>query len=36
MTSTVEGMLKNYNPRSKNEYEGAIQEIMQELALMGL
>lgn len=36
MTSTVEGMLKNYNPRSKYEYEGAIQEIMQELALMGL
>lgn len=36
MTSTVEGMLKNYNPHSKNEYEGAIQEIMQELALMGL
>ena len=36
MTSTIESMLKNYNPRSKSEYEGAIQEIMQEIALMGL
>ncbi len=36
MTSTVESMLKRYNPKSKFEYEGAIQEIMQEIALMGL
>lgn len=35
MTS-IESWLKNYNPKSKNEYENAIQEIMQELALMGL
>ena len=36
MTNTIEEMLKNYNPKSKNEYENAIQEIMQEIALMGL
>ncbi len=36
MTSTVEEMLKSYRPQSKNEYEGAIQEIMQELTLVGL
>lgn len=36
MTSTIENLLKNYNPKSKNEYENAIQEIMQELSLMGL
>jgi predicted nucleotidyltransferase component of viral defense system len=29
-------MLKRYNPTTKSEYEGAIQEIMQEIALMGL
>lgn len=36
MTSIIEEMLKNYRPKSKNEYQNAIQEIMQELALMGL
>ncbi len=36
MSSTIESMLKSYNPKSKSEYEGAIQEIMQEIALMGL
>lgn len=36
MTSTVENLLENYNPKSKNEYENAIQEIIQEIALMGL
>ena len=36
MTTLIDDLLKNYKPRSKNEYENAIQEIMQELALMGL
>ncbi len=36
MTATIEALLENYNPKSKNEYENAIQEIMQELALLGL
>ncbi len=36
MTTTVESLLENYNPKSKNEYENAIQEIMQEISLMGL
>jgi hypothetical protein len=36
MTQTIEGLLENYKPKSKQEYENAIQEIMQEIALMGL
>lgn len=36
MTTTIESLLENYTPQSKNEYENAIQEIMQEIALMGL
>ena len=36
MTTTIESLLENYNPKSKNEYENAIQEIMQEISLMGL
>jgi predicted nucleotidyltransferase component of viral defense system len=36
MTNTIEELLKNYTLRSKNEYKSAIQEIMQEIALMGL
>lgn len=36
MKSNVENLLENYNPKSKNDYENAIQEIMQEIALMGL
>lgn len=36
MTATVESLLENYHPKSKNEYENAIHEIMQEIALMGL
>jgi len=36
MTATIETMLENYAPKSKNEYENAIHEIMQELALLGL
>lgn len=36
MTTTIESLLKNYNPKSKNEYENAIQEIIQEISLMGL
>lgn len=36
MSSVIEEMLKIYTPQSKMEYEGAIQEIMQEIALMGL
>ncbi len=36
MTATIEGLLENYNPTSKEGYENAIHEIMQELALLGL
>lgn len=36
MSNVIEGMLKSYTPQSKTEYEGAIHEIMQEIALMGL
>ncbi|MBU6383518.1 MAG: nucleotidyl transferase AbiEii/AbiGii toxin family protein [Verrucomicrobia bacterium] len=36
MSSVIEGMLKAYTPQSKTEYEGAIQEIMQEISLLGL
>lgn len=36
MTTTIESLLENYTLQSKNEYENAIQEIMQEIALMGL
>ncbi len=36
MTSTIESLLENYQLKTKTEYENAIQEIMQELALMGL
>ena len=36
MTATIESLLENYNPKSKNEYENAIHEIMQEIALLGL
>lgn len=36
MTTTVEALLENYTLKSKNEYENAIQEIMQEIALLGL
>jgi predicted nucleotidyltransferase component of viral defense system len=36
MTQVIEEMLKNYAPRSKTEYEGAIQEILQEIVLLGL
>ncbi len=36
MTTTIGSLLESYNPKSKNEYENAIQEIMQEIALMGL
>lgn len=36
MTTTIESLLENYTPKTKNEYENAIQEIMQEIALMGL
>jgi predicted nucleotidyltransferase component of viral defense system len=36
MTTTIESLLENYTPKSKNEYENAIQEIMQEITLMGL
>ena len=36
MTSIIEQLLENYEPKSKYEYESAIQEIMQELSLMGL
>jgi len=36
MTAVIEGLLSGYQPRSKNDYENAIHEIMQELALLGL
>src|SRR6266478_4777781 len=36
MKSSIENLLENYNPKSKYEYENAIQEIMQEISLMGL
>ena len=36
MSQVIEEMLKRYIPRSKTDYEGAIQEIMQEITLMGL
>jgi len=36
MTTTIESLLENYRPTSKQEYEGAIHEIMQEIALLGL
>ena len=36
MTNTIESLLQNYKLKSKNEYENAIQEIMQEITLMGL
>lgn len=36
MSQVIEEMLKSYTPQSKTDYEGAIQEIMQEITLMGL
>lgn len=36
MTKTIETLLKSYDIHSKNEYQNAIQEIMQEIALLGL
>lgn len=36
MSQVIEEMLKRYTLRSKSDYEGAIQEIMQEITLMGL
>lgn len=36
MTNSIEEMLENYKPKSKADYENAICEIMQELALLGL
>lgn len=36
MTNTIESLLKSYNPKSKIEYENAIQEIIQEISLLGL
>ena len=36
MSTVIEGLLEGYKPKTKNEYEKAIQEIMQEIALMGL
>lgn len=36
MTTTIESLLENYKAKSKTEYENAIQEIIQEIALMGL
>ena len=36
MNTTVEQLLAKYAPKTKIEYENAIQEIMQEIALLGL
>ena len=36
MSSNIDSLLASYNPKSKNDYENALQEIMQEIALMGL
>ena len=36
MTTTIENLLKSYDPKSKTDYENAIHEIMQEIALLGL
>jgi len=36
MTTIIESLLESYSPKSKNDYENAIQEIIQEIALMGL
>lgn len=36
MTEIIKNLLNNYKLKSKNEYENAIQEIMQEIALVGL
>ena len=36
MTASIENLLLNYKPKSKNEYQNAIHEIMQEIALLGL
>ena len=36
MTTLIEKLLENYKPKSKNEYVNAIQEIIQEIALLGL
>lgn len=36
MSKIVETLLASYSPRSKTEYENALQEIIQELALLGL
>lgn len=36
MTNTIESLLEDYHPKSKSEYERAIQEIIQEISLMGL
>jgi predicted nucleotidyltransferase component of viral defense system len=36
MKNNIERLLEEYNPQSKNEYKNAIQEIMQEIALLGL
>lgn len=36
MKTNIETLLEDYNPQSKAEYTNSIQEIMQEIALMGL
>jgi hypothetical protein len=36
MKSVVEELLENYHLTSKNEYVNAIQEIIQEITLLGL
>ncbi|MBS3903869.1 MAG: nucleotidyl transferase AbiEii/AbiGii toxin family protein [Simkania sp.] len=36
MTTMIDSLLKNYTLKSKNDYENAIQEIMQEISLLGL
>ncbi|MBS0651720.1 MAG: nucleotidyl transferase AbiEii/AbiGii toxin family protein [Verrucomicrobia bacterium] len=36
MTTTILSLLNNYSPKTKNDYENAIHEIIQEITLLGL
>jgi hypothetical protein len=36
MNSMIETMLKSYGPKSEQDYENALKEIIQEIALLGM
>lgn len=36
MNSVVDSMLKRYRPESEQDYENALKEIIQEIALLGM